>query len=148
MMRRGLIYFMVALLVGMIPAAVKPENLGMLWFAVAGLVAGMLIMSYSWVGWYFSVFIVSNMRLIQIKQKGLFNRSVVDLGLDKIQTVSYQIAGLQETLLGFGTILIQTFVGDLVIEQVHKPAEIQERITHIVKELDIQPTSPGGEGDA
>ncbi len=137
-MRRGLIYFMLALLAGMIPATIKPENLQLLWFALVGLGVGVVIMWFYWVGWYFSVFIVSNMRLIQITQKGLFHRSVVDLGLDKIQTVSYQVAGLQETLLGFGTILLQTYVGDLVIEQVHKPAEIQERITHIIKELGIE----------
>lgn len=145
-MRKGLIFLMLSLLFGMIPAAVKPEYLGLLWFALVGFVVGSIIMSFYWLSWYFSVFIVTNMRLIQITQKGFFNRSVVDLGLDKIQTVSYQIAGLQETLLGFGTILLQTYVGDLVIEQVHKPAEIQEKITHIIKELGIKSSlSQGGE---
>ena len=144
-MRKGLIYFMLALLFGMIPATIKPDNLNLLWFALVGLVVGAIIMWYYWLSWHFSVFIVTDMRLIQITQKGLFSRSVVDLGLDKIQTVSYQVAGLQETLLGFGTILLQTFVGDLVIEQVHKPAEIQERITHIIKELHIEPVAPASE---
>ncbi len=144
-MRMGLIYMMVALLIGMLPVAVKPEKIEFLWFVAIGFAVGLLIFAYYWVGWYFSVFIVSNMRFIQVSQKGLFNRSVVDIGLDKIQSVNYQIAGLQETLLGFGTILIQTFVGDLMIDQVHKPAEVQERITHIIKELDIVAVTPNPE---
>ena len=53
-------------------------------------------------------------------QKGLWKHSVVDIGLDKIQTISYEINGLQETLLGFGTIVIQTYVGELVIHDVHQ----------------------------
>ena len=29
-----------------------------------------------------------------------------DLGLEHIQSVNYQVAGMEQTLLGFGTILI------------------------------------------
>jgi hypothetical protein len=81
------------------------------------------------------VFIVTDQRLIQISQKGLFNRSVVDIGLDKIQNINYQINGVQETLLGFGTILVQTFVGDLVMDNIHHPQEVQEKIVKIIKQL-------------
>jgi len=78
-------------------------------------------------GWHFSVFIVTDQRLIQITQKGLFHRSVVDMGLSQIQMVNYEVSGLQETLLGFGTIMMQTFVGDLVIRDVHHPLRSRKR---------------------
>ena len=40
-------------------------------------------------------------------------------------------------MLGFGTILVQTFVGDLVIDKVHHPAKVQEKIIKIMKELGL-----------
>lgn len=141
-MRWGLIYLMLSLLVGMIPVAIKPDILPLLWLTLVGLLVGLFIFFFYWMGWYFSVFIVTNMRMVQVTQKGLFHRTIVDLGLDKILSVNYQIAGLEETMLGFGTIVIQTFVGDLVIEKVGHPADIHERITHIIKELDIRPVTP------
>ncbi len=87
----------------------------------------------AWIGWHFSVFIVTDQRLIQITQKGLFNRSVVDMGLGQIQMVNYQVAGLMQTMFGFGTIMMQTFVGDLVIHDVHHPAAIQKQLLEILR---------------
>lgn len=89
------------------------------------------------------MFIITNVRLIQVTQKGLWTRSVVDIGLDKIQTVSYEVRGLQETLLGFGTIVIQTYVGELVIHDVHHPKKIQKRMTEILRELGFSNSAPG-----
>ena len=136
-MRKGLIAIMLGLLLGMIPVSIRPENLQLFWGVPIGMLAGGLIMLHYWVGWYFSVFIVTDQRLVQISQTGLFNRSFVDIGLDKIQNINYQIAGIQETLLGFGTILVQTFVGDMVIDRVHHPQDVQEKIVQIIKELNL-----------
>lgn len=144
-MRKGLLLASLGLLAGVIPAAAKPD-LGMGWFFGGlgiGFVAGIILMIPSWVRWYFSVYIVTDQRFIQVKQSGFFRRSVVDLGLDKIQSVTYEIAGVQETLLGFGTILIQTIVGNLAIEQVHHPAEVHEKIIKIIKEEGIVPVTVG-----
>ena len=99
-------------------------------------------MFYAWIGWYFSVYIVTDQRFIQSLQKGLWKHSVVDIGLDKIQTISYEIKGLQETLLGFGTIVIQTYVGELVIHDVHKPSHIQKRMSHILREQGFSNSNP------
>src|SRR5262249_38714526 len=105
------------------------------------LVAACLVMLPSWIGWYFSVFIVTDQRLIQITQKGLFNRSVIDMRLNQIQMVNYQIAGLQETVLGFGTIMMQTYVGDLVIHEIHHPAKIQKKLLEILREEGVNAVS-------
>jgi hypothetical protein len=67
----------------------------------------------------------------------MFKRSVVDLALNQIQMVNYEINGFQETLLGFGTIMIQTFVGDLTIHDVHHPAKIQKELLGILRERGI-----------
>jgi hypothetical protein len=138
-MRRGLILGMVGPLIGVLPATFKPD-LGFGWFfggLAAGIVLGILLYIPSWINWHFSVFIVTNQRLIQITQKGLFKRSVVDMGLQQIQMVNYEVVGLQETLLGFGTIMMQTLVGDLVIHDVHHPGKIQKKILQILRDQGI-----------
>jgi hypothetical protein len=53
--------------------------------------------------------------------------------LNQIQMINYQVSGLQETLLGFGTIMMQTLVGDLVIHEIHHPAKIQKKLLEILR---------------
>ena len=49
--------------------------------------------------------------------------------------INYQVKGIQETLLGFGTIDIQTYVGELVIHEVHHPAKLQAELTSTLKKM-------------
>ena len=138
-MRKGLVFGMFGPLIGVLPAAIHPVyGLGIFFIGLAaGAFLGLLIFFPSWIGWYFSIFIVTNQRFIQIKQKGIFTRSVSDLGLHQVQSVSYEVAGIQETLLGFGTIVMRTYVGDVTIHDVHHPAKIQKKIVGILRDLDI-----------
>ena len=142
-MRKGLILGMVMILLGTLPAAIKPD-LGFGWFFGGiglGLLLGALVLLPYWIGWHYSIFIVTDQRLIQISQKGLFHRSVIDMGLNQIQMVNYQIAGLEQTLLGFGTITMQTFVGDLVIHCIHHPARIQKKMLEILRDKGVNVSS-------
>lgn len=140
-MRKGLIIGMLCLLGGTIPALIKPVySLFFIGLGV-GMVLGLILYFPSWLSWYFSVFIVTDRRLIQITQKGLFHRSVVDMGLNQIQMVNYQVSGVQETLLGSGTIMMQTFVGDLIIHDVYHPAKIQKHILQILRDEGISAAS-------
>lgn len=141
-MRKGLIFGMAAWLVGPVYTLaltyLRPDNYPSVAFFFASLFAsiilGMIVFLPSYISWYFSVFIVTDQRFIQITQSGLFNRSVVDMGLNQIQMVNYQVSGLQETLLGFGTITMQTFVGDLVIHDIHHPAKTQKKMLEILRD--------------
>lgn len=101
---------------------------------VVGILLSAVVMFYGWISWNFSVFVVTDQRFIQMTQKGLWKRSVIDIGIDKIQTVSYEIKGLAETILKFGTIVIQTYVGELVIRDVYKPRHIQKQMSHILRD--------------
>lgn len=138
-MRKGLILGSIGLLLGTIPSLIKPEYAYFFGGLAAGFVLMIILFLPAWIGWYFSVFIVTDQRLIQVSQKGLFHKSVVDISLQQIKSLNYEIAGLQETLLGFGTILIQTYIGDLVIKDIHHPAKIQKQIAEILREHGIEP---------
>lgn len=144
-MRKGIILFSFGPLIGVLPATIWP-TLGFGWFfggMIGGFLLGMLLFFPSWIGWFYSVFIVTDQRFIQITQKGLFHRSVVDVGLNQIQMVNYEVAGLQETLLGFGTIMMQTYMGELLIHDVHHPAHIQKKMLGILRDRGIIAGSTG-----
>lgn len=133
-MRKGLIISMLAIVLGTIPSLIKPEYIYLFGGLAAGFVLAGLIMLPFWITWFYSVFIVTDQRLLQITQKGFWHKSVVDIGLNQIQMVNYEIKGLEETLLGFGTINIQTFVGDLVIHDIHHPAKTSKKLLSILRE--------------
>jgi hypothetical protein len=158
-MRKGLVLGMLGPLIGIIPAAVKPD-LGFGFFfggLGAGVLLGILLFLPDWISWHFSVYIVTDQRFIQINQKRLFHRAVADLGLNQVQSINYEVSGLQETLLGFGTIKMQTYVGDLIVHDVHHPAKIQKKLLGILRDEGIttnqypasqQPTSKIHEEEA
>jgi uncharacterized membrane protein YdbT with pleckstrin-like domain len=141
-MRRGLIFGLLGPVLGIVPVAIWPE-LGFGWFfggLAIGFIAGFLLFLPSFIRWYFSVFIVTDQRMIQITRKGLFSKSIVDMSLRQIQSVNYEVKGLQQTMLGYGTILVQTFIGDLVVHDVEKPAKIYKKLLEILRDLGIEPT--------
>lgn len=104
-----------------------------------GVLVGAILLAYYWIGWYHSVCIVTNVRFIQINQKGIFkSRSVNDIDLKRILSVNYEVRGLLENVLGFGTIIIQTLVGDLYIAKVPHPAQTQSKIVTAIKESGVE----------
>lgn len=148
-MRKGLIIGSACLLIGPLYTLaltyLDPNNPPSIPFffgslAISFVLSAIVFMPW-WIGWHFSVFIVTDQRLIQITQKGLFHRSVVDMSLRQIQMVNYEIAGLEQTLLGFGTIVMQTLVGDLVIHEIHHPEKMQKKILEILRDQGITANS-------
>ncbi|HRV76203.1 MAG: PH domain-containing protein [Candidatus Nomurabacteria bacterium] len=81
------------------------------------------------VSWWFSVTILSNSGLEIISQKGLFRRGVVDIPYESIMNTNYATKGLVQAVLGFGTIVIQTQSGDIVLEKVSRPAKVHTLVT-------------------
>ena len=146
-MRKGLILAMLGILAGMIPALIKPEYSYFILGLLGGFLLGALLLLPWWIRWYFSVYIMTNMRFIQ-QTRSLLQVNVVDISLEQVQMINYQISGLEQTVLNFGTIVVQTYVGDLVIRSVHHPARIQKKMIHILRDLGIHPSQrPGTEDD-
>jgi len=136
-MRKGLVLASFAILLGTVPALIKPEMSYFFGGLAAGFVLSILVFFPSWIAWYYSVYIVTDQRLIQITRKGLFSKTVVDMSLNQIQSMNYEVKGLQATVLGFGTIMVQTYMGDLVVHEVHHPEKVQKTIAHILRDQGI-----------
>lgn len=131
--KKGFAFLVIMFIVGFLPLLIWRGNPQIFWFFIGMLLIGIAGCLYSYLLWYFSVYIVTDQRIRQISQKGFFRKTVVDLGLDKIQSISYGVPGLIAGIFGYGTILIQTGVGDLVISEVKTPAKIYDKLQNVMK---------------
>lgn len=141
-MRKPLIGGLLFVLVAELPLIFSPDNIDLdLKILMGGIVVCLLFWFYHWIGWFYSIYILTDRRLIDIRQKGFFNRKVSEVGLDKVQSINYHIKGLQAALLKFGDITVQTYTGDWVMKSVHHPVHIHSRMMEIARLVDG--TDPG-----
>lgn len=131
-MRKGFYLLLIPFTLSAVPVLVWQDNLALLWSPVIGFGLGLILLFYHWMMWYFTVYIVTNQRIRQVTQKGFFGKDVVELRLSKIQNISYNIPGFSGEIFKFGTIVIQTFVGDLVIRNVEHPEKTYNKLQDAV----------------
>lgn len=132
--KSGVIFLILMNMIGVGLTLLWPNNMMIFETFLALILVGVLGFLYSYMLWYFSIYIVTNQRIRQISQRGLFKKSVVDLGLDKIQSISYGVSGIRAGLMGYGTIVIQTAVGDLVISMVKNSEKIYNDLQNLINE--------------
>ena len=130
---KGLVFFIVMTVIGIVPMLLWQDNSVMFWVFMGCLLVGLLGAGYAYMLWYFSYYIVTNERIRQVNQKGMFKKTVVDLGLDKISSISYGVPGLLGGIFGYGTILVQTAAGDLTISMVAEPEKIYNKLQNIAE---------------
>lgn len=98
----------------------------------------LLLLLYGyWLDYALDVFIVSNKRVVDIEQAGLFHRTVAEQRLNRVQDVTYEVKGIVRTFLKFGDVHIQT-AGEkerFVFEDVANPDRVTELI---LRQLDTQ----------
>lgn len=131
-MRKGFYMLLIPFVLSSIPFLIWQNTLELLILPFIGLALGMLLFSYHFLMWYFTIYIVTDQRIRQVTQHGFFGKDVVELRLSKIQNISYNIPGFSGEFLGYGTIIIQTFVGDLVIHKVEHPDKTYNKLQDAV----------------
>lgn len=131
-MRKGFYMLLIPFTLSAIPPLVWSEQLELFLLPIAGLALGLILFSYQFMLWYFTIYIVTDQRLRQVTQKGFFGKDVIELRLSKVQNISYNIPGFSGEVFHFGTIVIQTFVGDLVIHNVEHPDKIYNKLQDAV----------------
>lgn len=132
-MRKGFYGLLLPLAITSIPPLVWQSNLELFLLPLAGLAVGLVLFSYHFLMWRYTYFLVTDQRIRQVTQKGFFGTDVVELSLSKIQNISYNIPGFSGEVFRFGTIVIQTFVGDLVIRYVEDPAKTYNKLQDAVE---------------
>ena len=131
-MRKGFYLLLIPMALSALPFLIWQDNLDLLWVFVGGFGLGLVLFFYHFLMWFYTYYIVSDQRIRQITQYGFFGKDVVELRLSKIQNISYNIPGFFGEVFKFGTIVIQTFVGDLVIRNVENPDEIYNKLQDAV----------------
>jgi len=76
-----------------------------------------------WTDYYLDILIVTNKRILDIEQKGIFNREIATLRLSKIQDVTTEVSGFIATFFNFGDIHIQTAgqQREFIVKNIFKP---------------------------
>lgn len=88
-----------------------------------------------WIDYYFDVWIITDRRVVNIEQKGLFNRQVSELNLARIQDVTTEVTGVIPTTLNYGNVFIQT-AGEnprFIFRQVPDPYGIKDVLMNLQK---------------
>jgi len=84
-----------------------------------------------WISYYFDIIIVTNKRVVDIVQEGLFNRRITEIPLLRVQDVTGEIKGFFQTLFGYGNVVVET-AGEgtlnLKFKDIPNPLEISAKI--------------------
>lgn len=137
-MRKGFYMLLVPFALSAVPPLIWQNKLELFLLPVAGLLIGLLLFSYHFLMWRFTYYIVTNQRIRQVTQTGFFGTDVVELSLSKVQNISYNVPGFFGEVFHFGTLVVQTFVGDLVIRNVEHPEKtynmLQDAVAQTVED--------------
>lgn len=85
---------------------------------------------FIWLDWYLDVWILTDQRLIDVDQKGFFDRRILICSLDRVQNVNSKVGGLLPTIFKYGTLEIKTAdqTDWLVFKEIPFPNEVQAKM--------------------
>jgi uncharacterized membrane protein YdbT with pleckstrin-like domain len=94
---------------------------------------------YQWTDYYFDVWIITNERVIDLEQKGFFNRQMSTLRIERIQDITVSIEGIVATFLKFGDIHVHSASHDghdshseaFIIKQARNPFLVKEKLLEL-----------------
>ena len=82
------------------------------------------------VDFYLDMWVVTNDRIIDIEQKGLFSRTVSELDLYRIQDVTVDVKGIFATMFNYGNVTIKTSSDNthIIFQNVSDPNDIRQAL--------------------
>lgn len=85
--------------------------------------------------WYFSVYIVSTKRVVDIDFSGFMHRRFSEALLTNIQDLTHQISGVSQIIFHYGTLFIQTAgeKQEIEFEHIPSPAKAQDFISDLTR---------------
>lgn len=109
------------------------------WGTPGIIIFGVLILAGAFVAfrtlfmWDEDVLILTNQRVIDVDQKGLFSRKVTEMSLSSVQDVSWKRHGFLQTIFRMGSINIQSAAATSSIEgtYVARPEKLQDLINDL-----------------
>lgn len=113
------------------------NSLSFLQFSVVNLLSLTLIASFFWLnflGYFFNVGILTNLRLIDVDYHTVFYKDVSEAIYIKIEDVSAKSSGMFESFFDFGDVIIQTAGknSNVQFESVPKPSQVANVISDLI----------------
>lgn len=95
-----------------------------------------IVLFVIWIDYYLDVWIVTDQRIVNIEQRGLFRREISELEHSKVQDVTTEIHGIIATVLKFGYVYVQTAAerSRFVFKQVPNPVLVRTLIMRLQKQ--------------
>ncbi len=89
-----------------------------------------------WTDYYLDTWIVTNKRIIDIDQQGLFRRDIATVRIENIQDVKVKVFGIIPTLIKLGDIHLQTSgeSREFELSRAHNPEQAKQEIQKLMDE--------------
>ncbi len=89
---------------------------------------------HAFIDYYLDVWIITNERIVNTEQNGVFSRVTSELSFRNVQDVTIEINGILPTIFNYGNVYIQTAAekNRFVFEQVADPQIISNKISALV----------------
>ena len=86
--------------------------------------------------YYLDTWIVTNERIINIEQEGLFFRTASELDLAAVQDTTAEIRGFLQTIFTYGNVYVQTAgeKGRFHFKNIDNPEHVKEIVTRLVED--------------
>lgn len=99
-----------------------------------------LFFLHDFIDYQLDVWVVTDQRIINIEQEGLFNRVVSSQSIERVQDVTSEVKGKVATFLDYGNVYIQTAGEEqrFVFEEVPNPAKIMKIIQDVHDRVEEQ----------
>ncbi len=89
-----------------------------------------MLLFLAWTDYYLDIGVITNKRIMDIEQKGLFNREVSSMRYEMIQDITTEIEGVVPTMLDYGDLFVQTAATtrEFYLTQIAYPGKVKEII--------------------
>jgi len=88
------------------------------------------------IDYYLDMWVVTNDRIVDIEQHGLFHRVITELDLFRIQDVTADVLGIFPTLFRYGNVTVKTAssTSSIIFKNISNPNHIRERLIRLADE--------------
>ena len=85
--------------------------------------------------WFFDIWVVTNERIIDVDQEGVFSKKIGELELHKVQDVLAESHGILATMFGYGRIKVETAGShtEFAFDGIPKPYNVAKHILELAK---------------
>ncbi len=103
-----------------------------------------LLLFFSLVDYELDIWIITDQRIIDVRQEGFFARAIAEMRFNRIQDVTSEAKGLWPTLLHYGNVIVQTAndTNKLYFEQVANPEHIRDTLMKLMSDKKNSDSSP------